>query len=158
MNCNSFSWCSKLLISFFLNKNPLIFFCNFIILNIVFHHSWISAIFLVWFFISFPSSICLFIEVAYSILLINTAVLSAFFNSFFPYPLAIPNLFMPSFLGIGVKEFSGNNVTILLALLLILPIFPLFRQFSRFCGLFKEFFLIGALGSCLRFCNWTFFK
>ena len=126
--------------SFFLKINPLKFFCNFIILNIVLHHSCIkitlssqslSPLSFIKFF---------FIVVAYSNLLINTAVLCASFNSFFLYPLANPVLFMPSFFGIGVKEFSGSKVTILLALFFIFNKLS-FKQFSKFCGLFNEFLL-----------------
>ncbi len=61
----------------------------------------------------------------------KTAVLWASSNSFLPNLLAKPVLLIPSFLGIGVNEYSGNKVTILLALLLILLI-SLFKTFSKF--------------------------
>jgi hypothetical protein len=68
----------------------------------------------------------------------------------------MPNLFIPSFLGIGVREFSGNNVTILLARFFILPTFPPANIFSKFCGLFNEFFFFEF--DCLLFCRFIFFK
>ena len=118
------------------------------------HHSCIRAIFLALSFTLLSSFICLFIEVEYSIRLINTAVLCASFNSFLSILFAKELSLASFFLGIGVKLFSGNIVTILLAFLLILLKSFLLRQFSKFCGLFNDCLLL----SFRLFCSWIFFK
>ena len=119
-----------------------------------FHHCCIRRILFSLSFTFLSSIICLFIEVEYSIRLMNTAVLCASSNSFLSYIFATLLSFTPFFLGIGVKLFSGNNVTILLALRLILLKSLFFKQFSKFNGLFNDCLLL----SFLLFCNWIFFK
>ena len=159
-NCNSLSWCSKFFIRFFLNKNPLIHFCNFIILNIVFHHSCKVIIFLRSRFFLIGFALCLWTPVEYSILLINTAVLSAFLYCCLLKRPATPLTEFFSFTGIGVNEFSGKTVTIFVALFLILFRLPfnLVKQFSKFCGVRRDSFLLTAPPCPFFFFNWIFFK